>query len=81
MNPRIINLEGMAMVGLVKKAKIVDCGDSFPLREWKKIVAELEDGEIYETGCMEPEDAKRNFMVITLYTRNWGKMINTGEQT
>ncbi|MCE4624670.1 MAG: hypothetical protein F7C35_02240 [Desulfurococcales archaeon] len=80
LNPRIIELEGMAMAGLVRKARIVECGDNFPLKDWMRIVAELEDGSTYETGCMEPEDAKRNFMVITLYARKWGKMINTGEQ-
>jgi len=78
LNPRVIELEGMAMIGKVKKARMEDCED-FP-EGWKRIVAELEDGSVYKTGCMEPDAAKRNFMVITLYSRKWGKLINTGDE-
>jgi hypothetical protein len=75
LNPRIIELEGQAMVGLVKKVKLEDCNE-FPVEGWKRIVAELVNGEVYETGCMEEDDARRNYMVLALYTRRWGKIIN-----
>ena len=67
------------MAGLVKSARLENCRD-FPLNEWKRIVAELEDGSTYSTGCMEPEAARRNYMVIALYTRRWGKLINQGSE-
>jgi len=79
LNPKLIELEGMAMAGKVRRVTVVEC-DDFPVGGWKKIVAELDDGSIYETGCMEPEAAKRNFMVLALYTRRWGKLINTGDE-
>ena len=79
LNPRIIELEGMAMAGLVKNVRLEDC-QNFPLEDWKRIVAELEDGSTYSTGCMEPEAARRNYMVIILYTRRWGKLINQGSE-
>ncbi len=78
LNPRVIELEGMAMIGKVKRASIEECA-GYP-EGWKRIVAELDDGSTYTTGCMEPEAAKRNFMVITLYARRWGKLINTGDE-
>ena len=79
LNPRIIELEGMAMIGMVKKARMEPCGSGYP-EGWKKIVAELTDGSVYETGCMEPDAARRNYMVLTLYIRNWSKLIWNGEE-
>jgi len=80
LNPRLIELEGLAMAGKVRKVYIEECDDSFPIREWRRIRAELEDGSTYLTGCMEPDAAKRNFMVLTLYARRWGKLINAGDE-
>lgn len=71
-NPRIIELEGMAMTGLLRSVRMVDCGKP---PGWKKLVVETQEGEELETGCMEPDAAKRNFMVFTLYIRNWGKLV------
>ncbi|MEB3844476.1 MAG: hypothetical protein LRS48_02190 [Desulfurococcales archaeon] len=77
LNPKIIELEGLAMTGFVSSAKIEDCGsgDMAP-NGWKRIVAKLADGSEYRTGCMEPEAAKRNYMVIMLYVRKWGRLIS-----
>ncbi|MCE4608984.1 MAG: hypothetical protein F7C36_01205 [Desulfurococcales archaeon] len=75
LNPKLIELEGMAMVGQVKKVSMEPCEDSRFPKEWKRLRAILEDGTIYETGCMDPESAKRNYMVLSLYIRNWSKDI------
>ncbi len=71
-NPRIIELEGMAMTGLLRKVEMVECGKP---PGWKKLKVETVEGEQLETNCMEPDAAKRNFMVFTLYIRNWGKLV------
>jgi hypothetical protein len=76
-NPRIIELEGKAQLGMVSEVRLEDC--DFP-EGWKRIVAELKDGSIESTGCMEPDAAKRNYMVMVLYTRKWGSLINQGEE-
>jgi len=73
LNPKIIELEGMAMTGYLVKVEQEDC-DTPP--GWKKLVAYDVEGNRHETGCMEPEAAKRNYMVFTLYIRKWGKMVN-----
>ena len=81
LNPRIIELEGMAMAGKVVKAYLEDCPPNEKVPSgWKRIVATLEDGTKYVTGCMEGDAAKRNYMVITLYARKWGKLISWSEK-
>ena len=79
LNPRLIELEGMAMIGMVRKARLEPCSSGYP-GDWRKIVAELADGSKYETGCMEPDAARRNYMVLVLYSRNWSKLIWNGEE-
>lgn len=71
-NPKIIELEGMAMTGMLTSVKMEECQRP---PGWKKLVVETKDGKKLETGCMEPDAAKRNFMVFTLYVRNWGKLV------
>jgi hypothetical protein len=80
LNPKIIELEGMAMAGLLRKAYLKECEDKSYPEDWKKIIVETEDGKVLETNCMEPDAAKRNYMVFTLYIRSWGKSISTGEE-
>ncbi len=80
MNPRIIGLEGMAMAGKVARVELEECSDKKFPSEWRRIVATLDDGSKYITGCMEPEAARRNYMVLVLYARNWGKLISWGEE-
>ena len=72
-NPGLIEIEGLAMTGHIRGVRLEDCQNP---KGWKKIVAESVEGETLETGCMEPDAAKRNFMVQTLYSRNWGKLVN-----
>jgi len=71
-NPRIIELEGMAMTGQLVNVKMESC-DRPP--GWKKLIVETVDGKHMSTNCMEPDAAKRNFMVFTLYIRNWSRLV------
>ncbi len=71
-NPRIIELEGMAMTGQLTEVKIESCNRP---PGWKKLVVKTVNGETMSTNCMEPDAAKRNFMVFTLYIRNWSKLV------
>ncbi|NOZ31121.1 MAG: hypothetical protein GXO68_04135 [Crenarchaeota archaeon] len=73
LNPKIIELEGKAHVGLVEEVKLVDCEEP---EGWKKIIAKLKDGTVESTNCMEPDAAKRNYMVMVLYSKKWGSTIN-----
>jgi len=73
LNPKIIELEGKAHIGLVEEVKLVDCEEP---EGWKKIIAKLKDGTVESTNCMEPDAAKRNYMVMVLYSRKWGSTIN-----
>lgn len=76
LNPKIIELEGKAHIGLVESVRVVDCEEP---KGWKRIVAELKDGTTESTNCMEPEAAKRNYMVMVLYSKKWGSIINREE--
>ena len=69
----LIKLEGMAMNGLIKSVELVECSEP---PGWMEIRAKTLEGKLYGTGCMEPEAAKRNYTVIKLYVKNWGKLIN-----
>ena len=73
LNPNIIELEGLAMVGKILKIELVKCEEENVPEDWLKIRAYLKDGKIVESGCIEPDAAKRNAMVIRLYVRNWAK--------
>lgn len=73
LNPKIIELEGKAQIGLVKEVELVDCEEP---EGWKKIIARLRDGSVESTNCMEPDAAKRNYMVMVLYSKKWGPLIN-----
>lgn len=68
----VIELEGMAMLGLLRRVELVPC-DKPP--EWKKIRALDKDGRVYETKCMEAKSAGRNFMVFNIYLRRWARYI------
>jgi hypothetical protein len=73
----IIEIEGMAMNGLVSRVRLEEC-ERPP--GWKKIIAETSEGKTLETSCMEPDAAKRNYMVLLLYVRQWGKLVFGGEE-
>ncbi|MCE4620474.1 MAG: hypothetical protein F7C33_05555 [Desulfurococcales archaeon] len=76
-NPKIIELEGKAHLGYLAEVRLEDCDRP---EGWKRIVAVLKDGSVESTNCMEPDAAKRNYMVMVLYTRKWGSLINQGEE-
>lgn len=76
-NVRLIEIEGMAMSGLVKNVEITDCDKP---KGWKRIIVTTNDGKKLASECIEPNAAKRNYMVLSLYTRKWGKSIFTGEE-
>lgn len=68
----LIEIEGMAMVGLIEEVTLEDCLEP---EGWKKLVAVDTEGRVYETRCVEPQAAKRNFMVISTYARRWSKQL------
>ncbi len=68
----VIRIEGLAMNGLLKSVTSRDCGKP---KGYQKLIAETLDGETIETGCLEPDAARRELMVINLYLRQWSKLI------
>ncbi len=76
-NVNIIEVEGLAMNGMLEEVRVEDCEKP---RGWRRIVARTKDGRLVSTNCMEPDAAKRNYMVLSLYTRKWGSLIFTGEE-
>ncbi|MEB3851461.1 MAG: hypothetical protein LRS49_02615 [Desulfurococcales archaeon] len=71
----IIEIEGLAMNGMLREVSLEDC-ERPP--GWKRIVAVADDGRRMSTSCMEPDAAKRNYMVMSLYLRQWGKLVYEG---
>ena len=72
-NPRLIEIEGMAMTGYLESVETVECQKP---RGWKRLRVRTKDGRVLETGCMDEEAAKRNYMVMLLYIRKWGELVN-----
>jgi hypothetical protein len=68
----VIEVEGLAMNGLLKSFRLEDCGKP---KGFQRIVAEAVDGRILRTGCLEPDAARREVMVMNLYLRQWSKFI------
>jgi hypothetical protein len=68
----LIEIESMAMVGLIDEVALEDCIEP---SGWKRIVAVDREGSVYETRCLEPQAAKRNYMVLSAYTVRWSKQI------
>lgn len=73
----IIEIEGLAMNGLLREAKLVPCEKP---TGWQRIVVIDGEGRELSTACIEPDAARRNFMVIQLYLRQWGHLIYEGEE-
>ncbi|GAB6148343.1 hypothetical protein [Stetteria hydrogenophila] len=73
----LIEIEGMAMNGLVESVKLEDCREP---KGWKRIVAVDREGRTLASKCIEPEAARRNYMVLTLYSKKWGSLIFSGEE-
>ncbi len=76
-NPKIIELEGKAHLGYVERVELVDCESP---EGWKKLIAYMRDGGVESTNCMEPDVARRNYMVMLLYSKKWGRLINEGDE-
>ncbi|WP_427970896.1 hypothetical protein [Acidilobus sp.] len=68
----VIEVEGLAMNGLLKSFSVEDCGKP---KGYQRIVAETIDGRTIKTGCLEPDAARREVMVMNLYLRQWSKFI------
>jgi hypothetical protein len=66
----LIKIEGLAMSGLVKDIKMLNCEDGRA-----KLIVSTVDGERMETACIEKDAARRNYGVIRLYLK-WSKNIN-----
>ncbi|MDM7274715.1 MAG: hypothetical protein P3X22_001125 [Thermoprotei archaeon] len=68
----IIELEGMAMAGLLREARLEEC----PKPEgWKKLVVVDSEGVEYETKCVEDQAARRSFLVFSAYISRWSDYI------
>lgn len=68
----IIELEGMAMAGLLRDVRLEDC----PKPEgWKKLVVVDSEGVEYETKCIESQAAKRSLLVFSAYISRWSDHI------
>jgi hypothetical protein len=68
----LIEIEGMAIAGLIEEISVEDCSEP---DGWKRIIALGRDGNVYETKCIEPQATKRNYMVLSAYTTRWSKQI------
>jgi len=71
----VIEIEGLAMAGLIDRVELESC-EKPP--GWAKVMALTKDGRVLLTACMEPSTARRNFMVLSLYIRKWGGLVNRG---
>ncbi|MEL9929328.1 MAG: hypothetical protein QXJ51_05875 [Sulfolobales archaeon] len=65
-----LDLEGMALNGLIRKSIMQDCSDS-KIRK-SKIIVETVSGESIETDCIEYERLVRVWIVIKHYEK-WNK--------
>ncbi len=68
----LIELEGLAMLGKVKRIEVRDCKD---IKGMKEIIAYTMDGRALSSGCIEESSAKRNYSVLALYSMKWNKEI------
>lgn len=62
----ILKLEGLAINGLIKEFKLVDCGRRGNMRV-SKLVVELATGEGYETPCDEYSRISRTYVLLNSY--------------
>ena len=73
----LIEIEGLAMNGLLESFSVEDCGKP---KGFKYIIARAKDGRTLRTGCMEEEEARRQSLVLNLYIKQWGKFIVQGRE-
>ncbi len=66
----VLELEGLAINGMIKSFKLIDCEKKGKIR-LSKITALLADGREVETDCMEYPRIVRVFVLLEKY-KNWG---------
>ena len=71
----LIEIEGLAMNGLLSQFSIEECPGA---KGYKRIVAVDVSGRRLATGCIEEEAVNRQALVLNMYLRLWGKLINKG---
>ncbi len=64
----LVELEGLAMIGEVKRIEIRDCKE---IKGYKEIVVYTRDGKEVSSGCIESDAARRNYSVLALYAKKW----------
>lgn len=72
----LLDLEGLALNGLVTDVEIVDCESSTPRRS--KLKVKLFDGRIFETECGLYERVVRSYLIMKRYIE-FGKIISGKE--
>ncbi len=71
----VLDLEGLAINGMVSDYEVVDCSSPSSVR-YSKIVAKLENGEVVETECMDYSRISRVLVVLLRYVKNkWGEIL------
>jgi len=68
-----LDLEGLAINGLIEKASLEDCGLNKKVRK-SKISAVTRDGRKIETECIDYSRIVRVWIIIKQYEK-WGKQI------
>ncbi|NAZ13320.1 MAG: hypothetical protein GU359_04105 [Desulfurococcales archaeon] len=68
-----LDIEGLAINGLLRKADLIDCEIKPKIRR-SKIIVETFDGKIFETECIDYERIVRIWIVIKHYEK-WGRDI------
>jgi hypothetical protein len=68
----LIELEGLAMLGKIKRMEVRKCKD---INWMKEIIVYTDDGRVLSSGCLEESAVKRNYSVLALYAKKWHKDI------
>ncbi len=72
----LLDLEGLALNGLVVDVEIVDCGGGTPRRS--RLRVKLADGKVVETECGLYERVVRSYLIMKKYVE-FGKIISGKE--
>jgi len=71
----LLELEGLALVGLVKEVSLEDCESGFTRKSRIRVV--LSDGKSLESECTLYERVVRSYLVLAKYTK-LGRSIGRG---
>ncbi|MGC9147985.1 MAG: hypothetical protein ACP5GI_00855 [Sulfolobales archaeon] len=72
-----LDLEGLAINGLIEKVSLEDCNRDNKIRK-SKILAVTKDGREIETECIDYSRIVRIWIIVKQYEK-WGKQISEGE--